>query len=241
MLGRHRLLCDDAREPEACKRLIRTERVDLLVTDPPYGVEYEGKTAEALRIAGDGAAGLRELLDAAFAAIDPSLKAGARIYLFHPSGELALPFIESFLAQGWRLRQELVWVKDSLVLGRSDYHFRHEQILYGHKPGRGRIGRGSRGWYGDDSQTTVLEVDRPRASREHPTMKPVELIEICLRNSTARSHLVLDPFAGSGSTLIAAERLGRAARLIEIDPRYCDVIVGRYEALTGTKAKRKRS
>ena len=239
-LGRHRLLCGDAQDPDAYKRLLTEERIDLLWTDPPYGVDYEGKTAEALQIQGDGADDVAELLATTFAQLDRHLKAGARIYICHPSGELAAVFIEAFLAAGWRLRQGLVWVKDSLVLGRSDYHYRHEPILFGYKPGRGRQGRGGRGWYGDDSQTTVLEVARPKASREHPTMKPVELIEIALCNSTSRSHLLLDPFAGSGSTLIAAERLGRSARLIELDPRYCDVIVARYERFTGEQARHER-
>jgi hypothetical protein len=168
VLGRHRLVCGDARDPRAYKRLLGDERIDLLWTDPPYGVDYEGKTAAALRIAGDGPAGLDELLDGALAAVDAVLKAGARIYICHPSGELALVFIGAFLGQGWRLHQELIWLKDALVLGRSDYHYRHEQIHYGHKPGRGRIGRGGSGWYGDDSQTSVLEVDRPapRASTQ---------------------------------------------------------------------------
>ena len=153
---------------------------------------------------------------------------------------MALPFTGAFLGQGWRLHQSLVWVKDSLVLGHSDYQFRHETILYGHKPGRGRIGRGGRGWYGDDAQTSVLEVERPKASREHPTMKPPELIEIALGNSSKRGDVVLDPFAGSGSTLVACERLGRSARLIELEPRYCDVVVERFERLTGKKATRRR-
>ena len=240
-LGRHRLVCGDARDPDAYGQLLNDEPIDLLWTDPPYGVDYEGKTADALRIAGDGAEDLRDLLASAFASIDGVLKRGARIYVCHPSGERSIAFIEAFLKRGWRLHQELVWVKDSLVLGRSDYHFRHERLLYGYKPGRGRIGRGASGWYGNDAQTTVLEIDRPRASTEHPTMKPVELIEMALRNSTARSHRVLDPFAGSGSVLAACERLGRSARLIELDPRYCDVIVARFEALTGEKAKRRRS
>ncbi len=144
------------------------------------------------------------------------------------------------MAQGWRLRQTLVWVKDAFVLGRSDWHYRHEPIYYGHKPGAGRIGRGARGWFGDNAQDSVLEVPRPRASGEHPTMKPPELIERCLSNSTRRRDLVLDPFAGSGSTLVACERSGRAARLIELDPRFCDVIVGRWERLTGRRAERSR-
>ncbi len=240
LLGRHRLICADARQPGAYERLLESERVDLLWTDPPYGVEYEGKTSEALRIQGDGAGGLDELLQSAFSSADAVLKRGARLYICHPSGELSIPTIEAFLAQGWRLHQQLVWVKDSLVLGHSDYQYRHELILYGHKPGSPRIGRGASGWFGDDSQTTVLEVDRPKASRLHPTMKPPELIEIALHNSASRSHLVLDSFAGSGSTLVACEQSGRSSRLIEIDPRYCDVIVERFEGLTGETAIRER-
>ena len=141
------------------------------------------------------------------------------------------------MRQGWRLRQTLVWVKDSFVLGRSDYHYRHEPILYGHKPGGGRIGRGAPGWFGAHAQNSVLEVPRPRASREHPTMKPPELVERCLRNSTRRGDLILDPFAGSGSVLVACERAHRRARLIELDPRYCDVIVDRFERLIGVRAQ----
>ena len=140
--------------------------------------------------------------------------------------------------QGWRLRQTLVWVKDCFVLGRSDYHYRHVPILYGHKPGDGRIGRGASGWFGDNAQDSVLEVQRPRRSSEHPTMKPPELVKCCLRNSTRRGELVLDPFAGSGSTLVACERSGRRARLLELDPHFCDVVVPRWEGLTGQSAER---
>ncbi len=122
-------------------------------------------------------------------------------------------------------------------MGHGDYHDRHEPILYGYKPGDGRLGRGGAGWYGGNRQSTVLEVDRPAASREHPTMKPPALVEICLRNSSRRGEVVLDPFAGSGSTLVAAHRLGRRARLIELDPRYCDVIAERFERLTGVPAQ----
>jgi DNA modification methylase len=146
-------------------------------------------------------------------------------------------FANAFVDCGWRLRQTLMWVKDAMVLGRSDYHYKYEPLLYGHKPGRGRVGRGAKGWYGDDAQVSVLEVERPRQSVEHPTMKPPALIEIALRNSTRRGEVVLDPFAGSGSTMVAAERTGRTARLIEIDPRYCDVIIDRYQRLTGQRAE----
>lgn len=239
-LGRHRLLCGDARDPDAYQRLLGDERIDMVWTDPPYGVDYEGKTAKALQIRGDVGADLADLLGASFAAVDATLKRGARIYVCHPSGERARPFLDAFLGQGWKLRQELIWVKDVFVLGHADYHYRHESIFYGHKPGQGRIGRGGKGWFGDDAQSSVLEVAKPSASREHPTMKPPELIEIALHNSSRRSHLILDPFAGSGSTLVACEQNGRSSRLVEIDPGYCDVIVQRFEQLTGQKARRRR-
>ena len=237
-LGHHRLVCGDARDSESYATLLGDERCEAMWTDPPYGVEYEGKTKAALRIANDGASDLEALLSEAFAAVDSALSPGARLYIAHPAGELSLTFGACFMSAGWRLRQTLVWVKDGFVLGRSDYHYRHEPILYGHKPGEGRIGRGARGWFGDNAQDSVLEVPRPRRSSEHPTMKPPELVERCLRNSTRRGERVLDPFAGSGSTLVACESAGRAARLLELDPRYCDVVVGRWERLTGRRAER---
>ena len=171
LLGEHRLLCADARDPRSYARLMGEEEAELLWTDPPYGVEYEGKTKAALPLEGDGASGLEALLAESFAAIDLVLSPGGRLYVAHPAGALSLTFGNCFVAQGWRLRQTLVWVKDAFVLGRSDYHYRHEPILYGHKPGDGRIGRGARG-YGDHAQDSVLEVARPRQSCEHPTTKP---------------------------------------------------------------------
>ncbi len=240
VLGEHRLLCGDARDPESYARLLGGERCEAIWTDPPYGVAYQGKTKESLTIAGDGAAGLEALLSESFCAADPALAPGARLYVAHPAGALSLTFGLAFVGQGWRLSQTLVWVKDAFVLGRSDWHYRHEPIYYGHKPGEGRIGRGARGWFGDNAQDSVLEVPRPRASVAHPTMKPPELVERCLSNSTRRRDLVLDPFAGSGSTLVACERTGRAARLIELDPRFCDVVVGRWARLTGGRVERER-
>jgi DNA modification methylase len=205
---------------------------------PPYGVSYEGKTRARLRIENDGLGELEALLRESFARIDAALRDGAPLYVGHPGGLRALVFGEAFCAVGWQLRQTLVWVKDAMVLGHSDYHYRHEQLLYGFKPGKGRLGRGGRGWYGGDAETSIFEVERPRAALEHPTMKPPELIESALRNSSRRREIVLDPFAGSGSTLVAAEHTGRRAYLIELDPRYCEVVCDRYEALTGAKAER---
>lgn len=231
-LGPHRLLCGDARDPDSYRQLLDGEHPQVLWTDPPYGVSYVGKTEEKLRIHNDGAEGLKELLADSFTAIDGALRPGAPIYIAHPAGAQSLAFTEAFLAQGWSLRQTLIWLKDSIVLGHSDYHYRHEQILYGYKPGQGRLGRGGAGWFGDDAQASVIEAPKPRASREHPTMKPASLIEACLRNSSRAGALVLDPFAGSGSTLVACAGSERAARLIELDPGYCDVIKGRWAALS---------
>jgi DNA modification methylase len=239
-LGTHRLVCGDATEPRAYARLLGRASADLLWTDPPYGVSYTGKTKAALRIRNDGAKGVGALLRDSFAALDAALAPGAPLYIAHPAGALSITFGAAFLEQGWRLHQTLIWVKDAMALGHCDHHYRHEPLLYGYKPGGGRRGRGRSGWYGGNAETSVFEVARPRASREHPTMKPPELIEIGLRNSSRRGALVLDPFAGSGSVLVACEQLGRRARLIELDPRYCDVIVARYERLTGKRARRIR-
>ncbi len=238
LLGEHRLLCGDARSPKDLARLMAGEPAHALWTDPPYGVSYRGKTPQALRIVGDEAAGLDALLRGSFGAIDRVLAPGAALYVMHPAGRASIGFALAFVQAGWRLRQSLVWVKDRMVLGHGDYHYRHEPILYGYKAGAGRRGRGHAGWHGDNRQDSVLEVPRPAASRDHPTAKPVALIERCLRNSTAQQDRVLDPFAGSGSTLIACERLGRCALLLELDPAYADVIVARWEQFTGERASR---
>src|SRR3989442_142289 len=216
-LGPHRLLCGDSTKPEDLRRLMGGERADLLWTDPPYGVDYVGKTAEAMTIRNDGQQGLEELLRTAFAAVDGVMERGAPFYVAHPAGLPAVPFVNAVREAGWLVRQSLVWVKDSMVLGHSDYHYRHEAILYGYKPGTGRLGRGGRGWYGGEDQTSVFEVARPKASRDHPTTKPVGLIEACLRNSSERDAAVLDPFGGSRSTPITGPRLGRPAVSVGVD------------------------
>jgi DNA modification methylase len=237
-LGPHRLLCGDSTKPEHMKCLMGGDRADLLWTDPPYGVDYVGKTARAMTIRNDGRRGLQDLLRTAFAAVDAGLEPGAAFYVAHPAGLPAVPFINAVLQTGWLVRQNLVWVKDTMVLGHSDYHYRHEAILYGYKPAAGRLGRGGMGWYGGEDQTSVFEIARPKASRDHPTMKPVALIEACVRNSSQREDVILDPFGGSGSTLIACHRLGRRAFLMEIDPRYCDVIRERWRRFTGQREGR---
>jgi site-specific DNA-methyltransferase (adenine-specific) len=178
-----------------------------------------GKTIENDALDLDGLRDfLRETLGAAFTCTAP----GAAWYVCAPHGPIGLAFSDVMTDLGvWK--HSLVWVKDSLVMGRADYHYRHEPIYYGWTPG------GSHNWYADRKQTTVIEVPRPKRNEEHPTMKPLELIAQMLRNSTKRDDLVLDPFGGSGSTLLAADALGRRAAIVELDPRYCDVIRKRYE------------
>jgi len=222
-LGDHRVLCADATETHVAE----PESVDVLWTDPPYGVSYTGGTRESLTMQGDDASGIAELLQKAFARADTQLKPGARIYVAHPAGPLSISFGQEFMRAGWHLHQTLIWVKDSIVLGRSDYHYRHEPVLYGYKPGQRRTGRGARGWYGDNRQASVFEIPRPKASLAHPTIKPVRLVEAHLVNSSQPGDLVLDPFLGSGTTLIACEKLGRRCCGADIDPRYVDVAVRR--------------
>lgn len=232
VLGDHRLVCGDSTDEGVVARLMDGALADMVWTDPPYGVEYEGKTADALTIANDGAAGLPGLLAGVFAAVDEYLAPGGRLYIAHPPGALCKAFLDAFVVR-WKLHETLVWLKDRFVLGHSDYHYRHEPILYGYKAAPGRWGRGGEGWYGDNAQDSVFDVPRPSASEHHPTMKPVELVARALRNSSAARHVVLDPFGGSGTTLIAACETDRVARLVEISPAYCDVICARFQRHTG--------
>lgn len=238
VLGRHRVLCGDATRKTDLVRLVKRSRPQMMFADPPYGVSYAGKTKRALRMARDDPEGLRSLLEVSFAVISGVLSPGAAVYVAHPAGPASATFLEAFTGTGWTLRQILVWVKDSLVLGHADYHYRHEPILYGHTPAPGRWGRGARGWYGGNAETSVLDIPRPRASRDHPTAKPTELVRRLVTNSSAPNDVVLDPFLGSGTTLIACEQLGRRGRFMDVDPAYVDVAVRRWERFTGKKATR---
>jgi DNA modification methylase len=243
LLGRHRLLCGSARNLEDVRRLCDGASIECLWTDPPYGVSYVGGTKHALTITGDDGDGLAGLLRDAFSAVDTVLSPLARLYIAAPAGPQGTVFREAIRDAGWRLHQVLVWAKDALVLGHSDYHYRHEDLLYAHKPGEGRPGRGNHDgtrWYGGNAQDTVLEVPRPRRNEQHPTMKPVALVTRCLRNSTQPGDAVLDLFLGSGTTIVACEQLGLVGYGLEVDPRYVDVAVSRWEALTGQKAQRVR-
>lgn len=264
-MGAHRLICGDAEDRDVLADACALKKANAVWTDPPYGVDYEGGTAEALRLRNDDLADkdLEKLVVAVLDASRDVTAPGGAIYLAHPATK-ALLFHRALLTAGWRHAQTLQWVKNAAVPGRQDYNWQHEPIFYGWNPAGGHR------WFGDHARRTVLEevpeqlgemgpkelralvrklqgalgsdvvrADKPSRSAEHPTMKPVEIIEGMLRNSTERGHLVLDPFAGSGSTLIACERLGRRCALVEVDPRYCDVILARWEKLTGRKGERR--
>lgn len=192
---------------------------------------YEGKTQDALTIQNDAMldANFRQFLCDCYATADAFMRPGAVFYVWHADSE-GLNFRAAAGEVGWRVRQCLIWNKNSLVLGRQDYHWKHEPCLYGWKEGAAHY------WGSDRSQTTVLDFSRRIRNGEHPTMKPVDLIEYQVKNSSKRGDTVLDLFGGSGSTLIACEKAARSARLMELDPRYVDVIVRRWQDFTGQRA-----
>lgn|GEM_PF-1506307 len=221
-LGPHLLFCGDCADARVLATLLLGVIIDVLWTDPPYGVGYGRK------IEGDQKAGLLQRLTLQLQAIDRQLGPNTPFYICSPSGSLGTDFCLALRAVKWHHHETLIWKKQSFVLGRSDYHYEHEPILYGWTSGTGDARRISRTaecrWFGGDNEASVFEVDRPTASPEHPMMKPPELIEMMLKNSCPPGGAVLDPFAGSGSTLVACHRLGMRAFLVEKDPGYCDVI-----------------
>ena len=263
-LGRHRLMCGDSTVKADMDKLMAGTKARLIVTDPPYNVAYEGGTEDKLKIINDSMSDskFREFLTQAFKRMFESADVGAPIYVFHADSE-GHNFRSTFKASGFKLAQCLIWVKNSLVLGRQDYQWRHEPILYGWKEGK------AHSWYGDRNKDTVIEDDkislkkakkedlvqmvkelqaklhantttiyhdRPSVNAEHPTMKPVKLIGKLLENSGQRGIIVLDSFGGSGSTLMACEQSERICFTMEMDPKYADVIVKRWEQFTGLTA-----
>lgn len=272
-LGRHRVVCGDATDAADYVRALGAVRADVLWTDPPYGVDYVGKTSAKLKIKNDAGSDpdLRTLVLSALRHSAQRLKPGGAAYVAHPDSKGAL-FRAAFFEAGFYLASVLIWRKNVLVLSRGDYHWRHEPVLYGW------LGGSRHTWFGGRRRTTIHEFDeppfdevapgefhiavgesvlvvrgkdltverlegsvlfedKPKASREHPTMKPVALIERMLANSAKAGQVVLDPFGGSGSTLIAAEARALSCRAIEIDPRYVDVIVRRWQTYTGAAAQ----
>lgn len=228
LLGEHRLICGDSTNLDDITALCNGEKVDLYLTDPPYNVDYTGKTKDALKIENDHKddAGFRQFLVDAFSAASAVMKAGASFYIWHADSE-GYNFRGACHDIGWKVRECLIWVKNVMVMGRQDYQWKHEPVLYGWQEG------GSHAWYSDRRQTTVLEFDRPTRNKEHPTMKPVALFDYLIKNSSKPGDIVLDSFGGSGTSIIACEQDGRRCFTCELDPKYCDVIVNRYINLVG--------
>jgi len=228
VMGKHRLLCGDSTSMDDLAKLCENQLVDMWLTDPPYNVAYEGGTKEKLTIKNDemGDDQFRQFLRDAYTAADTVMKPGAVFYIWHADSE-GYNFRGAAKDAGWTVRQCLIWKKSSLVMGRQDYQWKHEPCLYGWKDGASHL------WAADRKQTTILEFDKPTRNGEHPTMKPVALFEYQLLNNTKGGDQVLDSFGGSGTTLIAAEKNGRVARIMELDPKYCDVIVKRWQDFTG--------
>ena len=255
-LGEHAVLCGSATNIKDYETLLQGEQAQLLLTDPPYNVNYTGGTEDELTIENDNMSELafKQFLTDFYTCAYEHIQTGRSYYIFHADGS-GSAFRTCLVDAGWELKQILIWVKDQLVLSRQDYHWKHEPIIYGWKPGA------SHHWYGDRTGTTVIEQEtkditkltkaelvkivlalkdtattieheRPKRARIHPTMKPVDLIAKLIKNSTTLGETILDPFGGSGSTLIAAHNTGRIAKLIELDPRYVDVICRRFEEHT---------
>jgi DNA modification methylase len=260
-LGKHRVVCGDSCDPQVVKTALSERMADCVFTDPPYNVAYEGGTKDKLTIQNDdmGDQEFSQFLYKFYVAAIENTKEGGPIYVCHAdmAGEI---FRHTFEASGWLLKQCLIWVKDRLVLSRQDYNWQHEPILYGWKPGAAHA------WYGPFTNTTVIDFEktdytkmnktellevlkqafqtssavrekRPTKNDIHPTMKPIALVSRLLKNSCVKDNIVLDQFGGSGSTLIACEQLGLQAAIIELDPKYVDAILQRWENLTGQKAE----
>lgn len=233
-LGVHRVMCGDSCSATDISKLVGSGgRVKLYLTDPPYNVAYEGKTKDALKIENDSMedGSFRQFLFDAFSMADTVLEPGGVFYIWHADLE-GYNFRGACRDVGWKVRECLIWNKNAFVLGRQDYQWKHEPCLYGWKDGA------SHEWYSDRSQSTVIDCDRPMRNGEHPTMKPVELFRYLMENSSKKGDVVFDSFGGSGTTLVAAEQTGRVAYLMEIDPVYVDVIIKRWQEMTGLEAVR---
>jgi DNA modification methylase len=230
-LGKHKLICGDSTILNNYEKLFNENKADLLMTDPPYNVDYESKST-GMKIQNDNKSDddFLQFLTDAFNNCAIHLKLGCSFYIFH-SDWYGLEFRQSIKNSDLELKQNLIWAKNSMVMGRQDYQWQHEPCLYGWKRGA------SHSWYSDRKQTTIIKFDKPTKSKLHPTMKPVGLIEYLIKNSSKQEDIILDPFLGSGTTLMACEKQGRICYGVELDPKYCDVIVKRWEEFTGLKAE----
>lgn len=230
-LGRHRLMVGDSTDKVQVESLMGGELADMLLTDPPYNVAYQGATKDALTIQNDNKSSgeFYLFLRNAFTAAKAVMKKGGAFYCWYASSEV-VNFHNALIDSEFMVKQELIWNKNQMVLSRQDYHWKHEPCLYGWLAGD------SHNWYSNRKQTTVLDFDKPQRNAEHPTMKPVKLFDYQIQNSSKPGDIILDLFGGSGTTLIAAEQNKRCAYLMEYDPRYADVIIKRWEELTGNEA-----
>ena len=240
-LGRHRLMCGDSTDASQVAKLLGGTNIQLYLTDPPYNVAYGYDGAATEKHRKDGLVVLNDKMDNdkfeefltnAFNAANANMEKGASFYIFHSDG-YSYWFRKALInTVDLELRENLIWVKNSMVLGRQDYQWRHEPCLYGWKKGA------SHNWFSDRKQTTVMEFDRPTKSVEHPTMKPIPLFAYLIQNSSQEGWNVYDSFGGSGTTIMACEQLGRNGFSMELDPHYCDVIINRWETYTGRKAEK---
>lgn len=226
MLGNHRLLCGDSTKEETYTFLMDGKKANLVVTDPPYNVNYEGSAGKIKNDNMENGRFYQFLLDA-FACMEKVMENDASIYVFHADTE-GLNFRKAFADAGFYLSGTCIWKKQSLVLGRSPYQWQHEPVLFGWKK------KGKHQWYTGRKESTIWEFDRPKKNGDHPTMKPVPLVAYPIKNSSMSNCIVLDPFGGSGSTLIACEQTDRVCHTIELDEKFCDVIVKRYIEQAGT-------
>ena len=238
LLGPHRLICGDSSNLEVIEKALGGAKANLLLTDPPYGVSYADKN-QFLNTYDKGNKNqtpiendhltteeMKMLWDNAWEAVRPNMKPGACYYVTGPQGGDLLLLLQSLSQADFPLRHMLIWRKNNFVLGRSDYNYQHEPIIYGWV-------KGSHKFYGESNASSVWNIDKPHSSKLHPTMKPVELWSMAIKNSTEAGQMVLDPFAGSGTTIIAAQQLHRKAACVELDPAYCDVICNRFQGITG--------
>jgi len=225
-LGRHRLMCGDATKIEDVEKLMDGKKADMVFTDPPYNIAYEGGSKKREMIENDKVDNFYQFLYDAYVSMFTFTKGGAAFYVCHADSE-RVNFTKAFKDAGGYLSSVIIWAKNNATFGRSDYFWRHEPILYGWNAS------GSHQWFGDRKQDTVWNIDRPSSSEEHPTMKPIALCSKAIKNSSKSEDIVLDLFGGSGSTLIACEQIERTCYMMELDPKYCDVIRKRYNKLVG--------
>lgn len=230
-LGNHRLMCGDSTNENDVSKLVGEQKMDLLITDPPYNVDYTGKSKEAMKIQNDKMENnvFHDFLVKAFSNAYNFLKDGGAFYCWYASKEV-VNFHTALEDSGFTVKQELIWNKNSMVMGRQDYQWKHEPCLYGWKE------TSSHAWYSDRKQTTIINWDRPSKADLHPTMKPIGLFDYQIKNSSKAGDNILDLFGGSGTTIIACEQNNRNAYTMEYDPKYVDVIIQRWETFTGNKA-----